>query len=394
MPNSKHKRSRVSVSEDTLGLALRYIFTKPTFTRSDLTSELQVTKMTASNIVNALLDTNVIEIDGTSEAASGGGPKPEMFRLIPDRLLTIGLSIVPSSIEVAVADLKRGLIYSERHPLDPTIEHPDINDKISSYIDEIINNMGQDPDCFLGIGVVICAMVSEDQFILDKRLTALRCLDPNIRETLEERFSLPVVVENNMNASAVAEYLLGQYRNNPNFVYLGVGEGVGGGIFTRDHLLKGDRGFACELGHISITDAGWQCLCGNFDCAELYCSTNTLISRSKSRDWAHFVSRFHEQDQTLIPVIEEHNRHLVKLLVTLVHIYDPAFIVIGDALCELGEWYFTDLAIKVNQRIIWREQKRVPILRSQFKTNAPLAGSTAIIFDKLFRGQIPLWRSA
>lgn len=390
MAKANKRAANVSISSKKVGTALKLISTEEALTRSDLTKKLDVSKMTSTNIVNYLLDQGIIELSGQQETSNGGGPRADCLSIKGDRLLSLGISVTPKHIDCVIADLKHGLIYSQTKHMDPNQENPNISDQIVELIYSTLDHLPINRKHVIGIGVVICGLVSEGQLFLDKRLIALRALDIAIRDRLEEEFDLPVFMENNMNASAVAEYLFGQYKNIPDFFYMGIGEGVGGGVFNHDVLVKGDSGFASEIGHITIQTKKEQCLCGNYDCAELYCSINTLIYHTQSRNWDHFIERFNQRDKSIQKVLDEYVDNLVNLLVTVIHIYDPAFIVIGDSLCDLGDWFFSNITSQVNQRIIWRDEKHIPIFRSIHKNNAPLAGSYAIVFDHFFRGEITL----
>jgi glucokinase len=90
--------------------------------------------------------------------------------------------------------------------------------------------------------------------------------DIDLRDRLEQRFGLPVALENDANAAAVAEHRLGAGRGSRHMVLLTVGTGIGGGLILNGELYRGAIGAAAELGHMTIKFDGprCQCFCNGF----------------------------------------------------------------------------------------------------------------------------------
>lgn len=169
-------------------------------------------------------------------------------------------------------------------------------------------------------------------------------------EILQEKFDIPVFVENDANAGALAQFWFrGQEHLSDNLIYVVAGQGIGCGIFSAGALLKGDFGIAGEIGHTTICYDGPQCECGNRGCLEKYCST--LVLRERLRE------RMARKEDTLLPeqftladiafairaknpaVCEEYVRvcdFLAIGLISLVNQLNPSTIIIGDELADLA----------------------------------------------------------
>lgn len=88
----------------------------------------------------------------------------------------------------------------------------------------------------------------------------------------------PVWVQKDANASALGELIFGAARGRDDFVYVGIGSGLGGGIVSGGRLVTGADGNAAELGHLSLDPAGRLCACGNRGCAETVVSGPGLLA--------------------------------------------------------------------------------------------------------------------
>ena len=89
---------------------------------------------------------------------------------------------------------------------------------------------------------------------------------------LQERYSVPAVIDNDVNALALDAWLFGEGRGARSLVVLAVGTGVGGGVIIQDELLRGASGYGGELGHMTINFDGRPCVCGGRGCLKSYVS--------------------------------------------------------------------------------------------------------------------------
>jgi glucokinase len=103
-----------------------------------------------------------------------------------------------------------------------------------------------------------------------------------LRRDLEQRTGLPVTVDNDGNAAALAEARAGAGRTARMLVMLTLGTGVGGGIVASGRLLTGAAGLAGELGHLPAADDGPPCACGGRGCLEIYAS-GPAVARQAAR---------------------------------------------------------------------------------------------------------------
>jgi glucokinase len=101
--------------------------------------------------------------------------------------------------------------------------------------------------------------------------------------TLNARFVLPVFVDNDVNALALAEWTFGAGRGARSLVVLAAGTGFGSGIVIDGRIVRGAHGFGAELGHVPIKFDGAPCWCGGRGCLALYASARGIVERARER---------------------------------------------------------------------------------------------------------------
>src|SRR5690348_17325348 len=180
-----------------------------------------------------------------------------------------------------------------------------------------------------------------------------------LQEAVTEALGLPVVVENDANAAAWAEYRFGAGRAEPMLVCVTLGTGIGGGIVADGVVQRGRYGMAGEFGHMVVVPDGHRCECGNRGCLEQYASGNVLgreareLARAGSPVTMALVERVggdhsalvgplitqaaQEGDAAAIELFEEVGRWLGVGLANLAAALDPGLFVIGGGVSDAGE---------------------------------------------------------
>ena len=198
--------------------------------------------------------------------------------------------------------------------------------------------------------------------------------DVPIGAVLAEAFGVPVWIENDANAAALAEHRFGAGRGVRDLVYLTMSTGVGGGVICDGALVRGARGFAGELGHLPIARSGRRCACGLRGCLEAYVGGQAWSRRlRRTVPETSRAARLAAADRT--PVGPEHllaaaragdafacaelSRWLDDLalgIVPLVMAFDPERIVLGTIAVAAGEALcFAPLRERVAARL-WPHQ--------------------------------------
>lgn len=195
-----------------------------------------------------------------------------------------------------------------------------------------------------------------------------------LRDVIAGRFGLPTILENDANAAAFGEFWKGGGQGTSHMVMFTLGTGVGGGVIADGRLIRGCRGMAGELGHMTVVSSnGRLCRCGNHGCLEAYSSATAIVERTRvnwtgegpppetAREACRMAT---EGDELCLEIFREAGFYLGVALADVVNVLNPEVIVIGGGVVEawniMMPWAeeelksrafkFTDLAEKVSIR--------------------------------------------
>jgi glucokinase len=179
-----------------------------------------------------------------------------------------------------------------------------------------------------------------------------------VRAWFEERYpNVPIFLDNDANATAVAEWRFGAGRGFKNLVFLTMGTGIGGGIILDGNLYRGTNDLAGEVGHQTILLNGPECGCGKHGCLEALASGpaiarlakdalhygrgKTLLAEAggKREDITarHVVEAAKKGDPLSIKVLAEAGTYMGIGLANLIQILNPERIILGTIAVHAGE---------------------------------------------------------
>ena len=252
-------------------IVLNYVREREPISRAEIARETELQRSTISAIVEDLTREGLIEEVGEGE--STGGRRPTMLKLRAAGPIAVGVSITPTCTTIATSDLAGHMIDQQQFLTDP---HKILNQVISS-VREFNSRYGS----IEGVGVSLPGLVDPSTG------TALYIpyfpwRDLPVVEEISRAVGLPVVIDNDANAVALAELWFGRPEviDARDFILVLVAEGVGTGIIFDGQVYRGQRGAAGEFGHMVIgAHAPVPCSCGSDDCWEAFSSERSAIAR-------------------------------------------------------------------------------------------------------------------
>lgn len=184
-------------------------------------------------------------------------------------------------------------------------------------------------------------------------------------------FSGPIYLDNDANCFALAELLLGAgsrwaLENKiplQKLCMIGVtlGTGVGGGLIVNGQVIRGRRGGAGEIGHITLVDGGRPCYCGKFGCSEQYLSGPGFELSYQIKVYANdplsaseIFQKIQAGDPLAVSTLDYYREHLVQFLSNISNLLDPHVIVLGGGMSTQSQIY-PDLSLKLSQECFLTE---------------------------------------
>ena len=186
----------------------------------------------------------------------------------------IGLDIGGTKIAAGLVD-EAGTLLAKNQLPTPSDDPGDIIAVCASLVAELTSETTA-----AGIGVGAAGFVDDTRSVV-RFAPNLAWTNEPLKEKLEDATGLPVVVENDANAAAWAEFRFGAAKDAQNAVIVTVGTGIGGGVVVDGKMIRGMAGFAGEIGHLTVKRVGRRCGCGKFGCWERYASGRALVHEAQ-----------------------------------------------------------------------------------------------------------------
>ncbi len=209
---------------------------------------------------------------------------------------------------------------------------------------------------------------------------------------LREAFGLPVVVENDANALAVAEKQFGAARTASDFVCITLGTGVGGGCYVNGRLNRGPHFFANGLGHITIEPGGRPCTCGLAGCLEPYANASALVRYGNSRDYTsgeEVIAAANAGDGAAIQAIHTYAKYLAIGCATIVNLLDPELLILAGGLAQNNPLLLSDLTEELSKRVRVWQQRKLRVAFSSLGYSAGVLGAAAVASARLADSGFP-----
>jgi glucokinase len=173
-----------------------------------------------------------------------------------------------------------------------------------------------------------------------------------LRAELEDRFGVPVFVDNDANVAALCEAQVVDDGPGDHLLMLTLGTGVGGGVIIDGRVFRGATGLGAELGHMVIDVDGVKCpgrTCPNYGCLEAYCSGSAL-ERAAGMKGEEVVAAARAGDEQAQRHLDDLGRWLGVGMASFVNIFEPEHIVIGGGLGASASDLFLDTAVEEARR--------------------------------------------
>jgi glucokinase len=266
--------------------------------------------------------------------------------------LTVGVDIGGTKVAAGVVD-RHGRVVERLRRQTPSTSPAETEDTIV----EVVRQLSAQHEV-VAVGIGAAGFIDEGRsVVLFSPHLAWR--NEPLRDAVEGRVGVPVVVENDANAGAWAEWRFGAARGETSVACVNLGTGIGGGLVVDGSLWRGGFGIAGEFGHVAVVPGGHRCECGNRGCWEQYASGNALVREARELAASNSplaqgllervggdVSAISgpvvtlaatEGDPAAVELFEEVGRWLGVGLAGLAAAFDPRLFVVGGGVSEAGD---------------------------------------------------------
>ncbi|WP_312367466.1 ROK family transcriptional regulator [Ensifer sp.] len=346
--------------------------------RASLARRSKLSATTLTHVTAALLQDGAV-LESEIAETSGIGRPGQAIKLIPDAFHVAGIHLGAGLVQIAITDLTASARATASFDYSVRDTPPDeVVARAAEALARLLDEAGHPR--LLGVGVGVPGPVNADQrSILTSINTGWRNLP--LADAFEAKTGLPVVLEHNVSAMALAEVRYGIGRRVPAVLYVYLRTGLGAGLVVDGLPFRPGGHGAVELGHIQISHHGPLCSCGNHGCLESYVNEsvlmravglegsapNDLMQRLESTDaWGPTVNR------------------LTDSLAIAVNLLTPDLIILGGHLGEAPDSLFSHLLKNLPPRVMPHMRDVLRIERTHFGALSGAIGGAAVALDHFF----------
>jgi len=360
--------------------------------RVKLTEILHLSPATVTRIVNELIEENLVLETGTSESI--GGRRPTLLEFNYKANAIIGIDMGGTHILGALADLGGNILQRASLPSISGENQKDGLEQLIKVIEELLGNSCLKDQKLRGIGIGAPSITLHREGIV-VWAASLGWKDLPLKKILQDRFHVPIFIENDVNLAALGESWYGTGKGVHNLVCISIGTGIGAGIIIGGKLYRGHSEAAGEIGYLVPDSSYLGRRYEYFGCIETLAAGPGIVRRALAameRDrstvlWelaggdpkrltAEIVFEAARRgDHLAQEVVDETVDHISLIVTSVAAILNPELIILGGGIARSA-----DLLIEpIRQRVEGVVPVMPTIKASELGENAAVMGAIAMV---------------
>ncbi len=294
----------------------------------------------------------------------------------------VGVDLGGTKVEACLMDTQRNILSRHRQSVRLSGGLAPVLEDINTVIEQAAQGK---PFAAVGIGTPGTYIEKEDR--LYGSPNSLVYETPGFIQKLRSTLTVPLLVENDANCLALAEYVAsceGKYRCVMAVI---IGTGMGYGLILDGRLYRGARGGAGEIGHTTIDLNGRLCQCGRKGCAEAYLSGPSLSRRfyektGKNLTVPEIYQRCQSGDPDAKALFDETLVIMGEVFANVINALDLEAIILGGGVSNLPIWY-EKLSPFINKSLFGVPRGDIPLLPARLGDSAGVIGAAYLALRHL-----------
>lgn len=381
---------------------LKLIFEEEPISRTEIAQTTGLTSSSITNIVNRLKDGEFVQ--ESSLGNSSGGRKPINLIMNPNVKFIIGIELNAENIIGLVANFRTEKISKKVIPTNLNEGNEKVISRMIMLINDLIKEANISKEKILGIGIAAPGPYDHNKGILSNPPNFPGWVNVPICEIIEQAIDIPVYLEKETTAAALAEFMFGLGKNYKNlFVIYACSIGIGGGAIINGKIYHGFSDGAGDIGHMIISVDGPKCRCGDRGCLEAMASgiyiKNKVISKLKENvsskiadnlenmddiDLKDIIRCASEGDELCRGVIDETAKNLGIGISNIINLFSPEMIILGGDLTLACNEYSNGAIKRAKSRLYPQYNKEIIIKKTSFGDELCAMGAISIVFQRFF----------
>lgn len=311
--------------------------------------------------------------------------------------MRIGVDLGGTNIGVGIVDDSGNIVsemnahtYSQR-PFD------EICDDIINLIFKIVEKYNLKISDIQSIGLGVPGVVNPKEGVF-KFAPHLMVTNYPLRNKFQEKFDMPIFIDNDAKCAAIAEAKFGATKDFDNSITITIGTGIGAGVIINKKIDRGFHNTAGEIGHMVINMEGEECTCGRRGCWEQYASVSALRRMAKleavnnTQSLINVLSQWDREkisgrmvweaaakgDKRSQAILNDYIRYISEGVTNIVNVLDTDVIAIGGGISRQGENLTKPIKEFVEKHMICHGREVVEIRAAKFGREAGIIGASYI----------------
>ncbi len=368
--------------------------------RADVARVTELSRATVSAIVEELINAGLVR--EARIGASRGGRRPTILELNPDARRVVGVDIGATHLIVAVADFTGRTLAECELPFDIAAGPTAGLEQASLAVERMLQKAGCSWNDIATVAVGVPGPV-----VTKLGMVVAPPIMPGwdgfpIRQRLQELWNRSVFVDNDADLGALGEWTYGAGKGESNLAYVKIGTGIGCGILLNGEIYRGVLGTAGEIGHVTISEDGPPCTCGNYGCLEAMAGGRAIAQRAqlavKAGQRTSLAAIGAEREVTAYDVamaakegdavsqqlLSDAGRHIGSALANLVNLLNPGLVLMGGGVVGAGDYLLNSVRTAVNERSMRPSLQATRIEVAALARRSTLMGAVSLALTQTF----------
>lgn len=347
--------------------------------RAEISEKTLLVPQTVSNLVKDLIEEQlVIELELKRSEPGRRGVTPTMLKVNANAIMAIGIQVQYSTIWGALVNLNGDILYREKIEWHLERESPYFHDILINLVkalQEVAESYPESPNVIgVGVGLPLMYQLNKNGLLKMPNINDRE----NFKQYLESFLKMDVFIGNNANFAAIGESWMGRGHKFHSFLYVYLGDNVGGGLIVEGNEYNGSSGRSIELGHTQYIPDGYECYCGGNGCLDQYGSLNAIRRQLGLSDEVSLenILKTADSDEQVYKVLDLATSALSDTIVSALALLDvPAVVIGGPHAKQLYDLIELKLKMRLRQRCFNSE-----VVLSEFNIDAGAIGAASNVF--------------
>ena len=315
------------------------------------------------------------------------------------RKFRIGIDVGATNTKIGLFDREMNLLDAASTLTDQEADLPMLMDFIEALVRRMLKRNDISIDHLLGVGTAFPSYIDYKAGIVVETGNIIALTNAPVRDLLEERLGVRIVLDNDANLAALAEHRLGAGIGQDNMIYAALATGIGGGLILNGKLYRGVHGMAGEIGHMFISDStGYPCSCGVTGCVQSISSgvhmaryvTDRIKEGVDSRILEHAGTMsnidmmavgkaLNTGDSLALEVVNRGAEYLGRMFHSLNMIFDINVFVYGGGVTQLGKRFVDRMVACYRHYSLMDQRFPAQFLAAELGGNAGLIGAALLV---------------